>query len=62
MNAWRAGDTRLDWCGAQRGQGRYEGTKALGTPLVWTTNVRSHERYHPLNRYKLLSYNSTAQD
>ena len=34
---WSAGDTHLDWYGAEAGQGSYDGTAANGTPLMWTT-------------------------
>ncbi len=32
---WKAGDTQLDWYGAQAGQS----TQSVGTPLDWTTNI-----------------------
>lgn len=32
---WKAGDTQLDWYGAQAGQN----SQSVGTPLDWTTNL-----------------------
>jgi alpha-amylase len=37
-DAWRVGDTKLDWFGTQAGQGTYLGSSAFGTPLAWTTS------------------------
>ncbi|KAK3885398.1 hypothetical protein Pcinc_010396 [Petrolisthes cinctipes] len=48
-NAWRVGDTRLDWSGAQPGQDVYQGIPAEGTPLVWTTNNVLSPGYQELN-------------
>ncbi|XP_045603585.2 alpha-amylase isoform X2 [Procambarus clarkii] len=50
-NAWRQGDTKLDWYGAQEGQGNYNGVQAFGTPLVWTTNNPSAPEYQELNTF-----------
>ncbi|XP_069940254.1 alpha-amylase A-like isoform X4 [Cherax quadricarinatus] len=50
-NAWRAGDTKLDWYGAQAGQGTYNGQVASGTPLVWTTSNSGAPEYQELNTY-----------
>nr|CAH0099287.1 unnamed protein product [Daphnia galeata] len=36
--AWRVGDSKLDWFGAQAGQGAYMGITPFGTPFAWTTN------------------------
>ncbi|XP_046656473.1 uncharacterized protein LOC124349713 isoform X3 [Daphnia pulicaria] len=50
-DAWRVGDTKLDWFGAQAGQGTYMGSPAFGTPLVWTTNNPAKPEYQPLNKW-----------
>jgi alpha-amylase len=50
-DAWRVGDTKLDWYGAQTGQGTYMGTPASGTPMAWTTNVPGKPEYQELNKY-----------
>lgn len=39
MVNWAKGDTLLDYCGAENGQGTFEGNVAVGTPLLKTTNV-----------------------
>ena len=54
-NAWRVGDTKLDWYFAQEGQGTHNGASAMGTPGVWTTNDPSHDGYQELNTYVKLS-------
>jgi alpha-amylase len=48
-NAWRVGDTYLDWYGSQSGQGSYQGTIAEGTPAAWTSNLASSPGYQPDN-------------
>lgn len=48
-NSWRVGDTRLDWMGAQVGQGTYNGQAASGTPLAWTTNNPLSPAFQELN-------------
>lgn len=48
-NAWRVGDTKLDWYFAQQGQGTFDGAEAMGTPGAWTTNDPSHDGYQELN-------------
>ncbi len=50
-DAWRVGDTKLDWFGPQPGQGTYMGSTAFGTPLAWTTDNQAKSGYHPLNKY-----------
>lgn len=54
-NSWRVGDTRLDWMGAQVGQGTYNGQVPSGTPLAWTSNNPLSPAYQELNTlvYKL---------
>lgn len=49
-DAWRVGDSKLDWFGAQAGQGTYMGITAFGTPLGWTTNNPANPAYQPLNK------------
>jgi alpha-amylase len=49
-DAWRVGDTKLDWLGAQAGQGTYMGSPAFGTPLVWTANNSAKPEYQELNK------------
>lgn len=51
-NTWSTGDSRLDWYGAEPGQGSYMGQLAEGTPLAWTSNSASSPGYQSLNRYK----------
>lgn len=48
-DAWREGDTKLDWFGVQPGQGIYETYVAYGTPLAWTTNAPGENGYQQLN-------------
>lgn len=48
-NAWRVGDTKLDWYGGQVSQGSYMGTPASGTPMAWTTNQVGANGYQDLN-------------
>ena len=50
VNAWSKGSTRLNWYGAQQGQGAYYGQPAQGAPAVWTTNVPGQPGYQPVNR------------
>ncbi|CAG0888559.1 unnamed protein product [Cyprideis torosa] len=52
-NAWRVGDTKLDWFGSapEPGQGEYNGVPASGTPLAWTSSSSSSPGYQPLNTY-----------
>lgn len=52
-NNWSAGDNRLDWYGAEAGQGSYMGLTSEGTPLAWTSNVASSPGYQSLNTYKI---------
>ncbi|CAG2253198.1 AMY [Mytilus edulis] len=49
-NAWRQGDTLLDWQGPEPSQGKFQGKGAYGTPAVWTTNDPNDERYNHLNQ------------
>ncbi|KAI9550247.1 hypothetical protein GHT06_001534 [Daphnia sinensis] len=49
-DAWRVGDTKLDWFGAQPGQGYYQTFGAFGTPLAWTTNEPG-DGYQQLNTW-----------
>ena len=48
-NSWGTGDSKLDWYGAQVGQGTYNGISAEGTPLAWTSNVQTSPGYQSLN-------------
>ncbi len=43
------GDTKLDWYGAESGQGSYDGQPA--DPMVWTTDDPGHPGYQEDNRY-----------
>ena len=43
-------DTKLDWYGAQVGQGTYNGIPAAGSPAVWTTTDPNHPGFQPDNR------------
>jgi alpha-amylase len=49
-DAWRIGDTKLDWFGAQAGQGTYMDSSAFGTPLAWTTSNSILPEYQELNK------------
>ena len=49
-DAWRIGDTKLDWFGPQIGQGTYKGVLAEGTPMAWTTNNSSAPAYQSINK------------
>ena len=55
-NAWRVGDTKLDWYGVQVGQGSYSGQVASGTPLAWTSNDATQPGYQSLNKYFNMLY------
>ena len=56
-NAWRKGDTSLDWNGAQENQGTFNNLRAEGTPMAWTSNKPSDWRYQSLNTYyKIFSF------
>ena len=48
-DAWREGDSHLDWFGAEPGQGSYQGMSSEGTPMAWTTDDNSHPGYQPDN-------------
>lgn len=50
-NAWRQGNTKLNWQGSQANQGKYYGMPAQGSPLVWTTNEQGQAGYQPVNSY-----------
>ncbi|XP_046454250.1 alpha-amylase-like isoform X3 [Daphnia pulex] len=50
-NSWSTGDSRLDWYGAEPGQGSYVGQTAEGTPLAWTSNSASSPGYQSLNAW-----------
>ncbi|KAK7085956.1 hypothetical protein SK128_005871 [Halocaridina rubra] len=50
-NSWSVGDTRLDWMGAESGQGTYSGQPASGTPLAWTSNQPGNPGYQDLNEW-----------
>ncbi|KAF2352490.1 hypothetical protein FHG87_016755, partial [Trinorchestia longiramus] len=50
-NAWSEGDTKLDWFGAEAGQGTYNGEEASGSPLAWTSSDSSSPGYQELNTY-----------
>lgn len=48
--SWSAGDTALDWSGAERGQGSYRGQSANGSPMFWSTNSPGSPGYVADNR------------
>lgn len=50
-NSWRYGNSKLNWYGAQAGQGTYQGTPAEGTPMAWTTNKGGDPGYQPDNEW-----------
>jgi len=50
-NAWREGDTALDWNGAEKNQGTYQNRPAEGTPMAWTSNNPSRPGYQSLNTW-----------
>ena len=39
----------MDWYGSQGGQGQFQGQKAEGTPLAWTTNSPGAAGHQDLN-------------
>ncbi|XP_064112999.1 alpha-amylase-like isoform X2 [Macrobrachium nipponense] len=50
-NSWRLGDTRLDWRGAEPGQGIYQGQAAFGSPMAWTSNQPGSPGFQRLNEW-----------
>ncbi|CAG0880034.1 unnamed protein product [Cyprideis torosa] len=50
-NAWRIGDTRLDWNGVEEEQGAYNGELPEGSPLAWTSSSSGNPGYQPENRF-----------
>ena len=48
---WAVGDTRLDWTGAEQGQGSHQGAAAQGSPMTWTSNAASSTGYVAENEY-----------
>ncbi|PIO75702.1 hypothetical protein TELCIR_02239, partial [Teladorsagia circumcincta] len=48
---WSQGDKYLDFEGGERGQGTYNGRKAYGTPLAYSTNDDDVLEYQPYNKY-----------
>jgi hypothetical protein len=48
-NAWRVGNNKLNWHGAQAAQGQYNETQALGTPMVLTSSRQFMAGYQPDN-------------
>ena len=51
-NAWRAGNTKLNWYGWQwPDQGLYGGQYPKGTPTAWTSNSSVSPGYQPDNMY-----------
>ena len=51
-DAWKVGDTKLDWHGGEPGQGIYSGPPAQpphGTGSVMTSNIPGNADYHSLN-------------
>jgi alpha-amylase len=48
-NAWRYGDSYLDWYGSEPHQGYYETLIAEGTPTAWTSNAATSPGYQPDN-------------
>ena len=48
-DAWMIGDDLLNWDGAQRDQGLFEGYEALGTAGGWTTSDKTNPFYYELN-------------
>jgi len=49
-NDWKVGDTKLDWYGAESGQGTHGGVTAVGTPLVWTSDDPTSAGYQPTSK------------
>lgn len=48
-NLWGTGYTRLNWYGAQPGQGIYNGMRASGSPTAPTTNISGSPGYQSDN-------------
>jgi len=56
------GDTKLDWQGAESGQGVVNGRAAGGSPAVWTTNQQSNTAaYRSINRLILANFTALEQ-
>jgi len=49
-NAYRNGDMKLDFYGAESNQAQFHGTEASGTAMQWTTNDQGNQLYHSFNR------------
>lgn len=49
-NAYRVGDTKLDWYGAEPGQGTFGSTVATGSAMAWTSKTAGSPGYQPLNK------------
>ena len=50
-DAWRQGDTALNWDGSEDNQGYFLDEPPFGTPLAWTSNRQSSgEAYQKLNK------------
>jgi len=50
-NAYKNGDQKLDWYGAENNQGTYHGQQAEGTAMMWTTNDKENQLYNAFNKY-----------
>nr|CAH0104526.1 unnamed protein product [Daphnia galeata] len=50
-DAWRNGDTKLEWFGTQAGLGTYLGSSAFGTPLAWTKSNSTLPEYQKLTKW-----------
>ena len=60
--SWAAGDTKLDWQGAESGQGVVDRRAAGGSPAVWTTNQQSNTAaYRSLNRLILANFTALSK-
>lgn len=50
-NAYKTGDMKLDFYGAEFHQGTYKGREADGTAMQWTSNNPDNKLYNSFNRH-----------
>lgn len=50
-NAYKNGDMKLDFYGAEYNQARFHGVEADGTAMQWTTNDQDSQLYNSFNGY-----------
>ncbi|XP_076311371.1 alpha-amylase-like isoform X1 [Tachypleus tridentatus] len=64
--AWITNDHKLDWYGAEPGQGLYQGRRAEGSPCVWTSNRVTSSGFQKLNKwgdhYWMIDFNMNCDE